>query len=275
MYDICVSLVNTNEREDIDRCLTSLYTDLKDKNFSLVIAIVDNASTDDIEGLLKEKFSDVVFLRQEKNEGFGKSHNLAMKKVEAKYYFILNPDTTFEPGSRMLQKMYDFMEANPKIGMLGPKIFYPDGSLQYSCWRFPTFLQPIASRTSMGKKGRGKKIADDFLMKDFDHEQTLPVDAIMGSAMFVRKAAIDEVGGFDDRFWMYFEDIDWCKRMWEHGWPVYYFPEVSLKHVHKRASAKVPGIVAALLKNRYARVHFISWLKYFWKWRGNHKFYAG
>ncbi len=274
MKDICVTLVSTNEKEVIERCLTSLFDDTRESGISFQIVIVDNASTDGTEAMIKEKFPEVVFLSQEKNEGFGKSHNRAIASTEAKYYFILNPDTFFQKGSHVLKKMYDFMEAHPKIGMIGPKIFYPDGSLQYSCWRFPTFLQPIASRTSIGKKGRGKNIADHFLMKDFDHESNRPVDAIMGSAMFVRKAALDVTHGFDDRFWMYFEDIDWCKRLWEAGWPIYYFAEVSLQHVHTRASAKVPGIINALLKNKFARVHLISWFKYFWKWRGNHKFYG-
>jgi GT2 family glycosyltransferase len=274
MKDIIVTMVNTNEWEDIKRCLLTLFKDSEDSGLQIGVVIVDNASEVNIEPHLKEHFPDVTLIRQKKNEGFGASHNVAMGAEDGKYYFVLNPDTTVADGEGLLKKMYDWMEAHPKVGMIGPKILYPNGDLQYSCWRFPTLLQPIFSRTSAGQKGRGKKTADHFLMKDFDHNMTQPIDAIMGSAMFVRKGAAKEVGGFDERFWMYFEDIDWSRRMWEAHWPVYYLHEAVISHVHKRASAKVPGILNALLKNKYARVHLVSWLKYFWKWRGNAKYYG-
>jgi len=274
IFDICISIVNTNEKEDIDRCLTTLLADSVSSNLEIGIVIVDNGSTEDIEPLIQQKFPTAKLLRQTRNEGFGKSHNSALKAVAAKYYFILNPDTNFLPKQQFLRRLYDFMESNPRVGISGPKIFYPDRSLQYSCDRFPTFWQPIYSRTRLGQKGKGNAIASDFLMKQFSHEKTIPVDWVMGSAMFVRGQAISQVGMFDERFWMYAEDSDWCRRMWENGWPVYYVHDVVLEHVHKRASAKVPGVINALLKNKYARVHFLSWLKYFWKWRNNHKYYG-
>lgn len=275
MYDVCISLVNTNEREDIERCLVSLYEDMKGVSFSYGIVIVDNASTDKSDVFLKEKFPEITLLKQEKNEGFGASHNRTLKEIEGKYYFILNPDTIFLPGGRIIEKMYNWMESHPKVGMMGPKVVYPDGSLQYSCYRFPTFWQPVYSRTKLGAKGKGKHVADHFLMKDFDHESTRPVDWVMGSAMFVRAEAIKKAGVFDERYWMYAEDSDWCRRMWEANWPVYYVHDIVIQHFHRRSSAKVPGVINALLKNKFARVHLTSWLKYFWKWRGNHKYYAG
>lgn len=273
MYDILITMVNTNERDLIDKCLASMYEDTKDAGLEVGVVIVDNHSQEEIEPMLKEKYPEVKLIRQEKNEGFGKSHNKAMSSEQAKYYFVLNPDTLFKKGQNMLRKMFDFMESNEQIGMIGPKIIYPDGSIQYSCYRFPTFLQPVYSRTKLGRSGNGKKIADHFLMKDFGHDKTVPVDWVMGSAMFARKEAIDDAGMFDDRFWMYAEDSDWCRRLWENHWPVYYFHEVTIEHIHRRASADVPGVVNALIKNRYARQHLRSWMKYFWKWRGNHKFY--
>ncbi len=272
MFDICITLVNTKELSEIKHSLKTLLDDSKNSGLQIGTVIVDNATGEDVESLKKD-FSNLEVIIQEKNLGFGKSHNAAFKKVSAKYYFILNPDTEFPIGQDFLQKLYDFMESNPKIGIVGPKIIYPDSSLQYSCYRFPSFWQPFFSRTKWGKTGRGKEISDLFLMKDFDHNQTIPVDWVMGSAMFARNEAMKEVGGFDDRYFMYAEDSDWCRKMWEKGWAVYYLHSVYLKHVHGRASAKVPGIFSALIKNRYARVHLISWFKYFWKWRGNHKYY--
>lgn len=274
MFDVCVTIVNTNETELIKNCLKTLYADNVGSGLNIYTVIIDNASTENPSTILRDDFSQLNLILQKKNLGFGKSHNVAMRSVDAKYYFILNPDTTFEFGQGFFHRMYDFMEAHQKIGVAGPKIVYPDGSLQYSCYRFPSFWQPVYSRTGLGRSGRGKMTADRFLMKDLDHNKTAPVDWVMGSAMFVRKRAIDEVGMFDDRFWMYAEDSDWCRRMWEHGWAVYYVHDIILKHLHIRASAKIPGIINALLKNKFARAHLISWLKYFWKWRGNHRYYV-
>ena len=273
MLDICVTIVNTKEKDEIISCLKSLYADSQNSGLDFCVVIVDNGSQDSVEELEK-MFSNLKVIKQKKNEGFGKSHNKAIASVEAKYYFILNPDTNFTEGGSFLRKIYDFMESNLKIGIVGPKVVYPDWSLQYSCYRFPTFLQPIYSRTKLGKKGKGKEIADRFLMKDFSHNETIPVDWVMGSAMFVRGEAIKQIGGFDDRFWMYAEDSDWCRRMWEKGWCVYYVHDILITHAHGRASAKVPGILKALIKNKFARVHLISWLKYFLKWRGNRKYYV-
>lgn len=272
MFDVAITIVNTDEKEEIERSLATLFADSENSNLNIAVVVVDNASRQPPDDLA-QKFSNLTVVRQPQNQGFGRSHNRAFAAVSAKYYFVLNPDTEFPVGQNFLRRLYDFMETHPAIGLAGPKIVYPDGSLQYSCWRFPTFLQPIFSRTRWGRKGRGKIVADRYLMKDFNHNETRPVDCVMGSALFARRQALDEVGGFDERFWMYFEDMDLCFRLWEKGWPVYYFHSVYLRHVHGRASAQVPGLMLALIKNRYARTHFVSWLKYFWKWRGEYKYY--
>jgi GT2 family glycosyltransferase len=107
-------------------------------------------------------------------------------------------------------------------------------------------------------------------MKDFHHASTKAVDWVMGSAMFVRGKALTEVGTFDEAYFMYFEDCDWCRRFWKKGWPVYYVHDVSLSHVHRRQSARVAGKpvgLRAIFSNKLTRIHIKSWLTYFWKWR--------
>lgn len=275
MFDVNIVLVNYKMRADIEKCFASLFADFAGDNLKINVVVADNASGDGIDAFLKQRHPQAACLAQMNNGGFGKANNAGIRSAKAKYHFILNPDTRFYPGERTVRRLYDFMETRPKIGIIGPKIKYPDGSLQFSCYRFPTFWQPLFSRTGWGERGRGKKNNDRALMKDFDHSRTQPVDWVMGSAMFVRDEAIKRVGVFDDRFWMYYEDSDWCRRMWEAGWPVYYVHDIMLEHVHGRGSARVPGILSALIKNRLARAHLISWLKYMWKWRGNYKYYGG
>jgi len=267
MKDINIVIVNYKMKDDIDKCLTSLFLDTKDSGLEIIVTVVDNASHDGIAELLKEKYPEVNFIQMSENEGFGHAQNTGMESCEAKYYFALNPDTEFLPNSNAIKKMFDYMEKHDKIGMIGPKIIYPDGSLQYSCYRFPFFWQPVFSRTKIGGEKLREKMNNNFLMKDFGHNENRPVDWIMGSAMFVRNKAVKEVGLFDERYWMYAEDSDWCRRMWEMHWPVYYVHDIVVKHTHGRGSAKVPGIFKALLKNKLARVHLISWFKYMWKWR--------
>lgn len=274
MCDVAVIVVNYKMKAEIGRCFASLFADLAYDTLSVRVVVVDNASGDGVEEFLRDKFPSVACIAQAANNGFGAAQNAGIRSVEAKYYFVLNPDTYFFPGGRLVRRMFDYMEAHPKIGIIGPRIIYPDGSLQYSCYRFPSFWQPLFSRTHFGERGRGKRANDWALMKDFDHQRTRPVDWVMGSAMFVRGAAIKQVGLFDERFWMYYEDSDWCRRMWEEGWPVYYVHDMLLEHAHGRGSAKVPGIFRALVKNKLARVHLLSWLKYMWKWRSNYKYYG-
>lgn len=271
-YDICVTLVNTGEKKEITHTLKTLFDNTARCGLKVGVAIVDNASGDGVKEL-ESIFPNTKVFVQNKNNGFGAGHNRACQMFDADYYFILNPDTEFFGDSCVLEKMYKFMEENPRVGVLGPKIVYPNGDLQYSCYRFPVFTQPFFRRTIWGQSGKGKKLNDHFLMKDFSHEEVRPVDWLMGSALFIRGRAFKEVGGFDERYWMYAEDSDLCRQLWERHWAVYYYPEVCIRHVHGRASSKVPGIIRALLTNRFARVHLISWLKYFWKWRGNHKYY--
>ncbi|MFH1292467.1 MAG: glycosyltransferase family 2 protein [bacterium] len=274
MHDVNVVIVNYQAKDQVDTCLSSLFFDIKNCPLNIHITVVDNGSDDQIEQVLKDKYVNIKFIRHKENMGFAKAQNSGLAETQAKYHLVLNPDTVFSPNHNTIQKLYDFMEANPKAGIAGPKIVYPDGTLQNSCYRFPKFLQPLYSRTVLGKISSGKKTADHYFMRDFEHDETIPVDWIMGAAMFVRQKAIDGIGRFDERFWMYAEDSDWCRRMWEKKWLVYYVHDIIIKHEHGRGSAKVPGIAKSLLKNKLARAHLKSWLQYMWKWRKTHRCYS-
>ena len=169
------------------------------------------------------------------------------------------------------------MDGHPQIGCIGPKLLNMDGTLQYSCYRFdlPSILIKPLKQIHFDRKYRWVKLrTDHLLMTDFDHESTRPVDWVLGAAMVVRKEVVDHIGWFDDRYFMYLEDCDWCRRMWDVGWPVYYVHDIVIRHKHARDSAKIPGLLRALFKNKLARIHASSWIKYLLKWRGKHKYYA-
>lgn len=268
MYDIAITIVNYKMTEDIRQLLESLKKDLYGSQLKVQVVIIDNTPQDGCWLMLKNNFPEVKYLPQDYNIGFGRAHNIGIKSVEAKYYFILNPDVQFPEGEKVLQRLFDFMETNPKIGLIAPKLLNSDNSLQYSCYRFPTSLIPLLRRSSLGTKSKYKKMVDSYLMKDFDHKKTQPVDWVMGSAMFARGQVLKEMGMFDDQFFMYFEDCDLCRRFWEAHWPVYYVYDIKIIHRHGKGSAKIPGFFKSIIKNPLTRVHIISWLKYCWKWRG-------
>lgn len=278
MNDITIVFVNYLAKDDILNAVKTLLADIVNCPYKVQIAVVDNSlNADGIKEALENLFPAVAYLNSGGNVGFGKGNNLGFKSFPARYYFALNRDTEIPDNTQVVEKIINFLDNNKKIGCLGPKLLNMDGSLQYTCYRFdlPSILIKPLKQINLDKKYQWvEKYANQLAMKDFDHNETMPVDWVLGASMVVRKEVVDDIGFFDERYFMYLEDCDWCHRMWEKGWPVYYVHDIVIKHVHERGSAKVPGIFKALFKNKLARIHLVSWFKYLWKWRGNHKYYA-
>ncbi|HMB65479.1 MAG TPA: glycosyltransferase family 2 protein [Patescibacteria group bacterium] len=267
MVDINTVIVNWKMKEDIDKCLASFFNDLGESRLKVVVHVVDNSQNQDgIKELLDEKYPQVKYIDAGGNVGFGRAQNLGLKRQEANFYLSLNPDCEFPVGERVLERMVEFLEADPEIGMAGPKLLNSDGGLQYSCYRFPAFLDQIGRRLGWDKRSkRFRQKVDHYLMKDFDHRSDVPVDWLMGSFIFVKMEVVNKIGFFDDRFFMYFEDCDWCRRVWRAGWKVYYVHNIQVKHGHRRGSAQ-DRAWKSILTNPITRIHIKSWLKYFGKW---------
>ncbi len=228
------------------------------------IIVVDNDSQDDSVYLLRSDFPEIKVIDNKENVGLAAGVNRGLKEAKGQYRLILNPDMVALPHS--VQTMVDFMDAHPEVGMSGAKLLSPSGKLQYSCYRFYRPMTIVYRRTFLGKTQRGKKELRQFLMKDFDHASVKEVDWLMGACLMVRESAVKEVGGMDERFFLYFEDVDWCRRMWEKGWKVMYVPQAQFSHFHQRSSEG--SSVMSVLFNRSTRAHITSAIKYFWKYRG-------
>jgi len=273
MKDINIVFLNYLMKDDILRAVDSVLADLKNCPYSVQVTVADNSENrDGIKDDLATKFSAVKYLNCGGNVGFGKGNTAGFKATPARYYFALNRDTIIPENSRTIERLIKFMDEHPKIGCIGPKLLNLDGSLQYSCYRFDfasLLIKPLKQINFDQKYNWVRKHSDKLLMKDFDHNETRPVDWVLGAAMVVRQEVVNEIGWFDERYFMYLEDCDWCRRMWEAHWPVYYVHDIVIKHMHARESAKVPGIFKALFKNKLARIHLDSWVKYLWKWKGN------
>lgn len=266
MFDIAIITVNYKMKDRIRACLRTLTSDIRDSGLTVKVVVVDNASGDGIAAALSAEYPDVLCIENAENVGFGKANNAGMRAVEARYYFILNPDTLFiEPHT--MRRMFDFMEREKSIGMIGPRLRYEDGKLQDSCFRFPRMMDKVVRQLGIDSWWLpARRRVDYFLMRDFDHASTRPVDWILGSAMFVRAEALKIVGGFDERFFMYFEDCDWSRRFWTAHWPVYYVPAITLVHIYSRATAKSRNVFRSLLMSKLARIHLQSWWRYYRKW---------
>jgi GT2 family glycosyltransferase len=256
---------NTLHRE----CLQSVAAAMASCPRRVAFVIVDNASTRfDVQELVDATVPGAVVIRRTSNEGFGRSCNLGAAAVRARHYFFLNPDTRLH-SYEVLLRLMDVLEGEAAIGIAAPRVHYLDGTLQETCRRFPKWYMPFIRRTAMGAKRWAQRQEAHFLMRDIAHDHMRPVDWVQGSAFMVRADAWERVGGFDERYFLYYEDVDVCRSMWAQGLAVYYVPDVVVAHAYQQASGKRHGSLwRTAWKNPAARAHVVSWLQYTWKWLG-------
>jgi hypothetical protein len=259
--DLSVIIVNYQSLAKTQKCLKAVETSDFD-GLSHEVIIVDNASGDDVESL-KMDFPHIKIIKSLENRGMGEGNNLGMKNAYGNFFLILNPDTYVEKNS--IKILFQHMENNPRIGVIGPKLLNPDGSLQFSCLRFPKIYLPAMRRTFLGKFFKTE--LNRFMMADFSHNEAREVDWMLGSALMIRRGVLDKIGSaFDKRFFMFFEDTDLCRRVKTAGFAVTYLPSAVAVHDHARGSAKGLWFIAPFT-NKLARAHIASWIKYFWKWK--------
>ncbi len=259
-----VSFVTVNYR--MSHLVRHLLSGIEDSKlpFPFEYFLVDNASGDGVLDMAATRFPWVRTTAMETNAGFGAGNNKVLPHVKGEYVVLLNPDTVVFPGE--LEAWIQWMDEHPDVGASGPRITNPDGTDQVSAYQFPNLFTPIYRRTLLGKTPRGKAALDQYLMNGMDRRVEQDVDWLQGSALCIRKSVLDKVGHFDHRFFMYFEDTDLCRRIWQAGHRVTYVPKARLIHYHGRGSAiQYPWQV---LTNRLARAHILSGLKFFLKYRG-------
>ena len=225
--DVSVSIVNTSSRELLLACLASLQAD-DGRGIDVEVVVLDNASDDGSAEAVQERFPSVRVIEQRFRAGFGANHNTVIRETTGRYVYVLNEDTVSERGA--LDRMVDYLDAHPRVGALGPHVVYPDGRHQPSAWRFPTPGAAAIGTLTLGRAGIEQSSGD----------RPKRVDWAMACALLVRRAALDEVGLFDERFFIYTEETDLCRRLGSAGWETHYLPEVSIAHHVSQFSANVP-----------------------------------
>jgi GT2 family glycosyltransferase len=245
-------------------CLESLRKNILCENFETLV--LDSSTEEDTEMMMREEFPEILFFPHSKNLGFARLVNKGLRKASGDYILILNADIVIEKKS--VDILLEYLKKNPRVGLVGPKLLNFDGKVQPSRFRFYTPLIILYRRTVLGKFKFAKKTTDQFLYKGKDPEKPQEVDWIMGSAMMASRNAVKEVGMMEENFgFMYFEDVDWCRRFWEKNFKVLYCPYARMFHYHGKGSASISPF-KAIFFNKLTREHIKSGLKYFWKYRG-------
>lgn len=255
--DVTVSIVNWNTKDELFECLKSV---LDQEGVEFEIIVVDNASPDGSAEFVRNEYgSQITLIENSTNFGFGAAHNMAIRQSTGRYVLLLNPDCRLLETDA-LAKTVGFLDANASVGILGPKILNPDGTLQFSARRFPNMVAAVFRHTIFGKLFPKNKFVREYLMTDWAHDQVTDIDWVSGAALTVRREMVDKIGALDERFFMYCEDVDWCRRAHEAGWRVVYFPMTAVSHRIGAASDKTPVTMI--------RQHHRSMLRYYLKYEG-------
>ncbi len=249
---LCIVIVSNNVRE--------WQHDSQRSHSGQHVIVVDNASADGSAAMVRAEFPAVELIANTDNRGFAAACNQGIAASKEDFIFILNPDTLITTAA--LQTLLDVMQAEPRTGACGPRIVNPDGSLQPSCRRFPTLPRLLLDEFGLGKLFPHSKLFGGYRMTWWAHDQLREVDQLMGAALLLRRAALEQVGTFDERFFMYYEEVDLCLRLRDAGWKVLFVPAAEVMH-HGGQSARQVLAEATLYRYRslcaFYRKHYPAW----------------
>jgi GT2 family glycosyltransferase len=227
MKELSIIIVNYNVKAFLQNCLLSIKK--ATEKIDSEIIVVDNASDDGSIELIKKNFEDVILIESPVNLGFSKANNLGLKISQGKYICLINPDTIVEENT--FEVMINFMENHPDVGLAGCKILNPDGTFQLACRRsFPTPWVAFTKIIGLSKLFPKSKLFAKYNLTYLDENQSYEVDAVSGSFMFLRRDVYEKIGGLDETFFMYGEDLDYCYRVKQAGYKVYYVHSTQIIH---------------------------------------------
>ena len=219
--DISIIIVTRNTRDLLQNCLESISKTIR--NISYEIIVVDNASQDGSEAMLKEKYPQVKLIQNKENRGFGAANNQALRIMNGRYALLLNSDTVLTENA--VRELYNFMENHPEAAMSCGQLLNADGSKQNSIASFPTLITLLANTPVLEYL-----FPKRYPSKRYNYEKPIEVDSGIGACLLVRKKAIDEAGMFDERYFFFFEETDWAFRMKATGWKIFYVPSAFIYH---------------------------------------------
>ena len=233
---LSIVIVNWNTKDLLMACLDSLSK--QQITYKTEIIVVDNASSDGSAEIVNKNYQHVKLIRNDMNLGFGKANNIGMKQSHGRYICLLNSDVVVLPGC--IESLIKFMDQNKSIGISSPKILSPDMIMQSTCRKLPSLWNNICETLYLNRLFPKSNLLSGEHMTFFDHATISKVEGLAGCCLMIRKAALDQAGLFDERFFIYFEETDLCKRFRLAGWDIVYFPDAAIIHHHAGSSSKDP-----------------------------------
>jgi hypothetical protein len=252
--DISIIIVNRNTRDLLQNCLESIYKTVH--NIGYEIIVVDNASQDGSDAMLKEKYPQVKLIQNTENRGFGAANNQAICIMNGRYALLLNSDTVLTENA--VYELYNFMENNTEAAMSCGQLLNADSSKQNSIANFPTLITLLTNKPVLEYL-----FPERYPSKRYNYEKPIEVDSGIGACLLVREKAIDEIGMFDERYFFFFEETDWAYRMKSAGWKIFYVPTAFIYHLQGQSIGRDVRSRIEFYRSRY---------QFFRKWK-SHPYY--
>ena len=245
--------------DDVVLCLESIGRHLDASTYEAIVVSNSEYTGEELQSA-KTRVGSAHFLRAERNLGYAGGVNSGISVASGDYIYVLNPDCILIDNK--ILDIVKHMDHDPKWVIAGPKVIDEEGAVQPSCRRFPKPWTFLLVRTALSRFSFSRNEQRRYLMQDFDHEETGPVDWVSGGAMLVKAGMINYIGEMDERYFLYMEDVDWCHMAWGRGFKVMYCPESIVIHSgqHRSISGGVKGLIS-----KHVRLHLVSMAKYFIK----------
>jgi len=252
--DVSIIIVSYNTRAVLLDCLDSIYQWASSRAGEIIV--IDNASTDGSAEAIAQRFSNVLLLRNAANLGFAKANNQGIQKASGKYLLLLNPDTLFIEDA--ITSLLAFIEQRPEAGIAGCKILNRDGSLQPSYFLLPNLLSVLWTALFLDRLAPLNQVNGKWILGRQPADSPSRVQRLLGAFLFARREALQQIGGFDEGFFLFSEEEDLCYRVLQQGWAIYYFPQTQIIHLGGQSAPKTDPraiVYANESKVRFFRKH--------------------
>jgi len=248
---LSIVLVNFNKGPLLLACLESVYKSAG--TISLDVIVIDNDSSDGTGEILPTLYPEARLTLNRRNVGFARATNQGLAAARGAYVLLLNPDTVVERGA--LETLVGYLRSHPEVGVVGPQMVGPDGAIQLSCRRFPGYATALFNRYSLLTRWFPRnRFSRGYLLSDWDHTETREVDWVSGACLMTRREVLERVGPLDEQFFLFNEDVDWCKRIREARWKVVYLPAARVVHHIGASKDKIPS--ALVIARHRGMIHY-------------------
>jgi GT2 family glycosyltransferase len=237
-FDVSIVIVSFNTRKVLQECLLAVYRE--SGALRVQVIIVDNGSTDGSPEMIEQEFPDVVLIRSKVNLGFGGANNLGFESAEGRYVVLLNSDAFLTEGALALSVAH--MDANPRAGLGGGRLIGRDGSWQPSARMFPTVFTNLIVLSGLSTKFPNSRLFGHFDRTWANQGEAAEVDWVPGAYSIIRAEALEAAGLFDPRFFLYYEEVDLCKRIQQKGYAIWYWPDISVVHIGGESSRQIKSL---------------------------------